>query len=379
MADITLDVQMRLDEATREDVSALCRRCDADFVPPLSQRRSTHQRDLSEAGGSMDAYLGELLDQPAVVARDASGALVGFLSWKPGFCAEPPLMGRRCAYVTTVVVVPELRGHHIAERLYERFESVCGEPLAMCRTWSENTAYLVVLQRRGWRMLVTYTGARGSDCDTVYLSKTLDVAHSATFVAPPFQSGEWDCGWAAVEGAVRLVCPREYRRRADVLFIQSLTVEDSTGDTSGDAMRALAEALPVANPHLRAGIVTGDDVRPVEGSALVRHLRAGGVAVLHVWSGGKEHYVIATDWRPRREGDAIDVFDPYAKEDGRYAADDCVNWRGFGIRSNATVLARRLVAGTRDDFAYVCRASGSEDDPEVGWALLMGAEGCGIA
>lgn len=375
MPSFAIDVLLRLDEAARREVSALCRLCDADFVPPLSRRRSTHQRDLFEDGGSLDAYLGELLDQPAVLARDReSGRLVGFLSWKPGFTAEPPLVNMRCAYVTTVIVAPDMRGNHIADALYGAFEGACDEPRAICRTWSGNCAYLAVLERRGWQTFVIYTGARGADCDTVYLSKKLGVEHDLTFVTPPFQSGEWDCGWAAVEGAVRLVCPRERRYRADVRLIQALMADDEPEA----AMRALAEALSAVNPWIRCAIVTGNDAAPRDGSVLVRHLRAGGVAVLHVWSGGKGHYVIATDWRPRREGDAVDVFEPYAKDLACYASDDCVSWRGLGARSNATVLARRLLAGTREDFAYVCRANGSEDDSEVGWALLVGAMGQGV-
>ena len=81
---------------SQEDLNAifdlLCA-CDRDFVPPLSQRTSSFQKGFGAAAGQEKpyAYFEAMRSQRFAVARDESGRMVAFLSFRPRYtCSRWP-------------------------------------------------------------------------------------------------------------------------------------------------------------------------------------------------------------------------------------------------------------------------------------------------
>ena len=160
---------------------------DDEFVPPLSSRTSTHDRDLDAVVGmsasanpegaaaplGVERYLAGVAEQSCVLAFK-SGALVGLLSYQRD--AELPDIGVSApsAYVSTVVVSKDVRRQGLAQSLYEHLESVMpvGAVVAT-RTWSGNSSHIGLLGDRGYSLVKTEPDARGPGISTVYYSKTL--------------------------------------------------------------------------------------------------------------------------------------------------------------------------------------------------------------
>ena len=148
------------------EVAALCALCDGEFDPPLSTRKSTTQSELSGGSGSLSNYLSALRGQSFVLAR-LDGRVVGFLSWVPEKSLSA-LGGGKFAYVTTVIVSPQMRSEGIGHALYREFVAKTrGLPPAV-RTWSSNRAHVSLLGSLGWRESARLADDREPGVDTVY-------------------------------------------------------------------------------------------------------------------------------------------------------------------------------------------------------------------
>lgn len=165
-----------LSETARRGVFALLAAADHEFVPPLSARRGTTQKDLLTAAAPADgiaAYFAQLAGQACVLAMEES-RVCGFLSFIPDHMLDaltPPL---RCDYVSTIVVDPACRGRGITAEMYRTLFSARPGHSAATRTWSQNHAHLAVLRRLGFTPALTLADDRGPGIDTVYYIKTAD-------------------------------------------------------------------------------------------------------------------------------------------------------------------------------------------------------------
>lgn len=150
--------------------------CDNDFMPPLSQRRSTHQSDLSTSDVPDDdndtdgvlAYFAEMSHQPTFVAYDDDGNVTGFLTYIPGY--ECDALDGVSDYITTICVPKRLRRQGIVSYLYQICELLHDNqdiPLSL-RTWSTNTAQRALLERRGYDIVKIIKDNRGIGIDTIY-------------------------------------------------------------------------------------------------------------------------------------------------------------------------------------------------------------------
>lgn len=178
-----------------QQLKALLRWGDEQFVPPLSARHSSTQSDLAPheaaADHAIDDYYQALLEQRFLLALDDSDdtdadadadavgtdtdgkrTLAGFMSYRPDYaCAY--VDGGVCTYVSTILVAGEYRGAHLTERMYRELfalPSVAGTVVAT-RTWSENGAHLHILKEMGFDLIKTLPDDRGPGIDTVYYAK----------------------------------------------------------------------------------------------------------------------------------------------------------------------------------------------------------------
>lgn len=167
-------------EAVERDVllAALVAVAD-EFVPPLTVRRSTTQRDLKGHDPSrpheigVGAYFAEMLDQHTLLVPGPRGELVAFCSFRVGL--EHPAMATvgPCTYVSTIAVLREHRRSGLARQLYAglfALDVVRDLPVAL-RTWSTNTGHLGLLAALGFEVVTRLSDDRGPGIDTVYLAR----------------------------------------------------------------------------------------------------------------------------------------------------------------------------------------------------------------
>lgn len=166
----------------REAVYRLLDQAEAEFIPALSTRESTSQRNLEPVeaeGGSVNEYFREMWKQQLLLAADenAGKQLAGFMSYKDDYHLQ--LSGRdvESLYVSTVVVAPEFRGHGITVRFYRELQRLADEvklPI-VTRTWSTNHAHLHILNKVGFALAERLENDRGAGIDTVYYQWGMNV------------------------------------------------------------------------------------------------------------------------------------------------------------------------------------------------------------
>jgi ribosomal protein S18 acetylase RimI-like enzyme len=151
---------------------------DEEFVPPLSARSGTDQRDGLDdsAGDSLDAYLDAALDHTYILAR-VEGEVAGVLSFHDGY-EIPELEGYLPSnYVSTVIVHPDHRRNGYARGLWNRMlqdlPESRREPFVTTRTWSTNDSHVELLAELGFEEVTRIPDDRGPGIDTVYFGLAL--------------------------------------------------------------------------------------------------------------------------------------------------------------------------------------------------------------
>ena len=163
-------------------------RSDLEFVPPLSSRGATTQKDFREGKETVAngprKYLENVLSQNNIVVLDGA-AVVGFMSFRTDYRDSPfdeeVSEGEINHYISTLAVLPEYRKRHIASGLYDQIEELSrSEKDAVCvstRTWSTNFGHIRLLEKRGFRMFKRIENDRcttdGVYVDTVYFIKRM--------------------------------------------------------------------------------------------------------------------------------------------------------------------------------------------------------------
>lgn len=158
-----------------QDMLAILKAVDYEFVPPLSQRDPTplpgmSQEDIECLHGSVTAYLNEMLYFEQVLGIFVDDRLVGMVSFieneKFEILEDKDLPN---IYVCTVAVSPEFRGLGITRKAYQYlFFDVYKERNIFTRTWSTNTAHSKILLSMGFREFKRIPNDRGAEIDTVY-------------------------------------------------------------------------------------------------------------------------------------------------------------------------------------------------------------------
>ena len=166
----------------RSEVYRLLNLVENQFVPALSTRNSTSQRNLNSTeteNTSIDAYFQEMWQQQLLLATTENDGkqLAGFMSYKDGYLVQLSERGVKSLYVSTVAVAPEFRGHNITARFYRELQHRARQaklPI-MTRTWSTNHAHLTILDKVGFTLAETIVNDRGSGIDTVYYQWGINV------------------------------------------------------------------------------------------------------------------------------------------------------------------------------------------------------------
>ncbi len=161
-------------KAYYQDILHMMELSDADFVPPLSQRCSTTQQTLTGdgMGGSVKAYLDEMIDQPILGAVE-EGRLLGFISFKENYTTdgitEQDLPN---IYLSTLVLHPDARGKGLTKKLYTHlFFELYPAVNIFTRTWSTNAPHIKILYFFEFEEIKRLTNHRGAGIDTVYYAK----------------------------------------------------------------------------------------------------------------------------------------------------------------------------------------------------------------
>ncbi len=147
---------------------------DNDFVPPLSARSSTTQKNL--AGGKSSeqgllSYCNEMLSQIVLGAFEGDN-LLGFVSFKKNYtcdvivdCDSPNI------YLSTLILKKEARGKHLTQQMYDYlFNTLYADRSIFTRTWSTNGAHLRILEKFNFTLIKTIPNDRGNGIDTVYFA-----------------------------------------------------------------------------------------------------------------------------------------------------------------------------------------------------------------
>ncbi len=147
---------------------------DRDFVPPLSARSSTTQKNLTKTSGSIEglkSYFEEMKKQRFMVCTD-SDVLVAFVSFRENFTNDkihdtdlPNI------YLSTLIMRPEYRGQRVTQTMYEKLFEIYSDTNIFTRTWSTNGAHIRILSKFGFETAATLKNDRGNGIDTVYFAK----------------------------------------------------------------------------------------------------------------------------------------------------------------------------------------------------------------
>ena len=144
---------------------------DKEFVPPLSCRNSTTQKNLvgvANQNGIKDYFEG-LLSQH-VLGIFIDGKLAGILSFITDY-TNPELKNIALPniYLSTLVISPNFRGKGITKKAYDYlFNDMYKGYTVYTRTWSTNHAHLKILAYFGFKLVLNKPNDRGEGIDTVY-------------------------------------------------------------------------------------------------------------------------------------------------------------------------------------------------------------------
>ena len=148
--------------------------CDNDFVPPLSARSSTTQKNLLGGSSSQEgllSYCNEMLAQVVLGAFEGDN-LIGFVSFKENYTSDvisdsdlPNI------YLSTLMLKAEARGKRLTQQMYDYlFNTLYADRSIFTRTWSTNFAHLKILERFNFELIKTVENDRGEGIDTVYFA-----------------------------------------------------------------------------------------------------------------------------------------------------------------------------------------------------------------
>lgn len=147
---------------------------DDEFVPPLSARSSTTQKDLTSSQKTDDGilqYFEEMKSQRFMVALEG-GKVMAFVSYRENYInneiteAYTPNI-----YLSTLIMRPEARGKGLTKTMYSLLFKEYETGYICTRTWSTNIAHKKILDFYNFSTFATLPDDRGKGIDTVYFMK----------------------------------------------------------------------------------------------------------------------------------------------------------------------------------------------------------------
>lgn len=160
----------------------LVKRCNYEFIPPLSCRRDIQEKNLSQGTSFFDenieSYLNSLFEQSFIVALD-NEKVVGFMSFRENYIPAEikaeiksgNMLWYNFCYVSTIIVDREYRKHGLATQFYHELFKLFD--LITTRTWSINYGHLNILQKLDFKLVKRISNDRGENIDTVYFLKNV--------------------------------------------------------------------------------------------------------------------------------------------------------------------------------------------------------------
>ncbi|MBR5543565.1 MAG: GNAT family N-acetyltransferase [Oscillospiraceae bacterium] len=165
-------------ESYREQILKMLSESDGEFVPPLSKRSSTTQKNFSGNtatvnGDGVETYAGEMLRQKVLVCVEED-KIIGLVSFKEDYTNE--CIGNDDLpniYISTLLVSSSARGMGVTKKMYSHlFFELYSDRSVYTRTWSTNTAHIKILEGFGFEELSRIENDRGKGIDTVYFSRS---------------------------------------------------------------------------------------------------------------------------------------------------------------------------------------------------------------
>jgi len=156
--------------AYRDEMRAMMEKSDREFVPPLSFRASTVQKDLAGGTpGDVGPYFGEMMKQEIIAAFDGND-LLGYLSYKKDYVND--VIGKESLpnlYLSTLISKQEARGRGLGAALFlELMQVIYPDRNVFTRTWSTNAVQIHILGKLGFHEIHRVKDGRGPGIDTVY-------------------------------------------------------------------------------------------------------------------------------------------------------------------------------------------------------------------
>ena len=159
----------------REEILGMMRFSDKDFIPPLSARSSTTQKDLSgirSVENGIELYYSQM-EQQQILCVFEGETLLGFVSYRENYtCDQITEDTFPNIYLSTLIVKPEARGKGLTRKMYEYlFWDQYRDRNIFTRTWSTNSAHIKILDGFGFTLIQRLENDRGNGIDTVYFRK----------------------------------------------------------------------------------------------------------------------------------------------------------------------------------------------------------------
>ncbi|TCK98141.1 ribosomal protein S18 acetylase RimI-like enzyme [Natranaerovirga hydrolytica] len=169
--------QIEDDDIKKQLWEILCE-CDQEFIPPLSSRDSSSQKELSDLNQSTVkpiSYFEKMMEQKFILVFNKPNEVVAFMTFIHHYsCEELQAIGFS-NYITTICVRKNYRNQGILSKLYDYMEGHIEdsyiENYISTRTWSTNVYHLKTLKNRGYEMGTVLKDHRGEGIDTIYLYK----------------------------------------------------------------------------------------------------------------------------------------------------------------------------------------------------------------
>lgn len=148
---------------------------DKDFVPPLSARSGTLQKDLKSGQSLKSGVLSyyEQMNTQKIICAIENGLVLGFVSYIEDYVNDVITADNLPnIYLSTLVLRPQARGQNLTYRMYDHlFNTLYAERSIFTRTWSTNIAHLKILSKFDFSELARKKDDRGQGIDTVYYCK----------------------------------------------------------------------------------------------------------------------------------------------------------------------------------------------------------------
>lgn len=167
---VTVD---ELSEQQKKDIWLLLNEADYEFVPPLSARKGTTQKNLLDVGeGEVPTEYFEALMQQSFILCINESHVIGFMSYikdhKLKLYDDNSLV---CDYISTIIVDTRFRNEGYTTGMYNKLFNSRPAKTYATRTWSTNRAHLHLLDKLGFELVYIIKDDRGNGIDTVYYVK----------------------------------------------------------------------------------------------------------------------------------------------------------------------------------------------------------------